>query len=392
MTNLAKFINFAHKWSNFNKMIHRILQKSLEEQLFKGKTILLTGARQTGKTHLVKNIVQKYDGAYYNCEIQEVKDLLESTSITTLARLVPESKLVVFDEAQDIDDIGKKLKILHDEIDGLQIIATGSSSFDLLNKASEPLTGRSREYLLYPLSMQEIIEDAGIVYTKGKIADLLVFGSYPEVYNTESIDGKIEALTNISNNYLYKDTLRYEDIKKPLVFKKLLTILALQVGSEVSLNKLSNEVNVSIQTVEKYLDILEKNFIVFSLMSFSRNISKEISKSRKYYFYDLGIRNSIINNFNQMSLRQDAGQLWENFCIIERKKFNHYSRLHKNLYFWRTYDQQEIDLIEEYGGVLSTFEFKYKADKAKFPKIFSDTYQGSSFKLINQNNVFDLLE
>lgn len=374
------------------KMIHRILQKSLEEQLFKGKTILLIGARQTGKTHLVKTIIKKYEGAYYNCEIQEVKDLLESTSITTLARLVPESKLVVFDEAQDIDDIGKKLKILHDEIDGLQIIATGSSSFDLLNKASEPLTGRSREYLLYPLSIQEIIDDAGIVYTKGKIADLLVFGSYPEVYNTESIDGKIEALTNISNNYLYKDTLRYEDIKKPLVFKKLLTILALQVGSEVSLNKLSNEVNVSIQTVEKYLDILEKNFIVFSLMSFSRNISKEISKSRKYYFYDLGIRNSIINNFNQMSLRQDAGQLWENFCIIERKKFNHYSRLHKNLYFWRTYDQQEIDLIEEYGGVLSTFEFKYKADKAKFPKIFSDTYQGSSFKLINQKNVFDLLE
>lgn len=373
-------------------MIHRILQKSLEEQLFKGKTILLTGARQTGKTHLVKTIVEKFKGAYYNCEIQEVKDLLESTSITTLSRLVPVSKLVVFDEAQDIDDIGKKLKILHDEIDGLQIIATGSSSFDLLNKASEPLTGRSREYFLYPLSMQEIMDNAGMVYAKGKIIDLLIFGSYPEVYNTESVDEKIEALTNISNNYLYKDTLKYEDIKKPFVFKKLLTFLALQVGSEVSLNKLSNEVNVSIQTVEKYLDILENNFIIFSLMSFSRNIAKEISKSRKYYFYDLGIRNSIINNFNQISLRQDAGQLWENFCILERKKFNHYSTLHKNLYFWRTYDQQEIDLIEEYGGRLYGFEFKYNADKAKFPKIFSDTYQGSTFKLINQKNVFDLLD
>jgi len=373
-------------------MIQRILQKSLEAHLFKGKTILLTGARQTGKTHLVKHIVQKYDGAYYNCEIQEVKDLLESTSITTLAKLVPKSKLIVFDEAQDIDDIGKKLKILHDEIDDVQIIATGSSSFDLLNKASEPLTGRSTEYLLYSLSMQEIIDDVGIVYAKGKISELLTFGSYPEVYNTASIDEKIEALTNISNNYLYKDTLKYEDIKKPLVFKKLLTILALQIGSEVSLNKLSNEVNVSIQTVEKYLDILEKNFIVFSLLSFSRNIAKEISKSRKYYFYDLGIRNSIINNFNQMSLRQDAGQLWENFCILERKKFNHYARLQKNLYFWRTYDQQEIDLIEEYGGGLSTFEFKYNADKAKFPKIFSATYQGSTFKLINQKNVFELME
>lgn len=372
--------------------MRRILQKSLEDQLFKGKTILLTGARQTGKTHLVKIIVNKYEGAYYNCEIQEVKDLLESTSIVSLSRLVPKSKLVVFDEAQDINDIGKKLKILHDEIVGLQIIATGSSSFDLLNKASEPLTGRSREHLLYPLSMQEVIEDSGIVQAKGKISELLVYGAYPEVYHLESIDDKKEALNNISSNYLYKDTLRYEDIKKPLVFKKLLTILALQVGSEVSLNKLSNEVNVSIQTVEKYLDILEKNFIVFSLMSFSRNISKEISKSRKYYFYDLGIRNSIINNYNQLSIRQDVGQLWENFCILERKKFNEYSRINKNLYFWRTYDQQEIDLIEEYGGNLSTFEFKYNADKAKFPKIFAETYQGSTLKLINQKNVFDLME
>lgn len=370
----------------------RILQKTLENQLFKGKTILLTGARQTGKTHLVKNLVKTYDGGYYNCETQEVKELLESTSIVSLAKLVPKSKFLVFDEAQDIHDIGKKLKILYDEIAGLQIIATGSSSFDLLNRASEPLTGRSREYLLYPLSMQEIIDKNGIQNAKGSIPDLLVYGAYPEVYHMESITEKIEALTNISNNYLYRDTLKYEEIKKPLVFKKLLTILALQLGSEVSLNKLSNEVNVSIQTVEKYLDILEKNFIIFSLASLSRNIAKEITKSRKYYFYDLGIRNSIINNLNPMSLRQDAGQLWENFCMVERKKYNNYSRLTKNLYFWRTYDQQEIDLIEEYGGTLSTFEFKYNSDKAKFPKIFAETYQGSTFKLINQKNVFDLLE
>jgi uncharacterized protein len=365
-------------------MMNRILQNLIEKQLFKGKTLLITGARQTGKTHLVKNIVQKFDGTYYNCEMQEVKDLLSSTSIASLSRLVSKSKLIVFDEAQDIEDIGKKLKVLHDEISGIQIIATGSSSFDLLNKASEPLTGRSREYLLYPLSMQEIMDDAGIVFAKGKIDELLIFGSYPEVYITDSVADKTEVLTNISNNYLYKDTMRYEDIKKPLVFKKLLTILALQVGSEISLNKLSNEVNVSIQTVEKYLDILEKNFIVFSLMSFSRNLTKEISKSRKYYFFDLGIRNSIINNFNQISLRQDVGPLWENLCILERIKFNHYSRLNKNLYFWRTYDQQEIDLIEEYGGKLSAFEFKYNTDKAKFPKIFSTTYPDSSFTLINQ--------
>ncbi len=373
-------------------MIQRLLQQSVEQQLFKGKTILLTGARQTGKTHLVKTILEKHQGAYYNCELQEVKELLETTSITTLKKLVPNSKLVVFDEAQDIDDIGKKLKVLHDEIDGIQIIATGSSSFDLLNKASEPLTGRSRDYLLFPLSFQEIIADAGLIHAKGIINELLVYGTYPEVYTAHSNDEKIEALTNISNNYLYKDTLKYEDIKKPFVFKKLLTILALQVGSEVSLNKLSNKTNVSIQTVEKYLDILEKNYIIFPLISFSRNLAKEITKSRKYYFYDLGIRNSIINNFNPMSLRQDAGQLWENFCTLERKKYNLYARLQKNLYFWRTYDQQEIDLIEEYGGKLHVYQFKYNAAKAKFPKIFSDAYHDSSFYLINQNNVFDLLE
>jgi uncharacterized protein len=366
-------------------MINRLLLKSLEDRLFKGKAVLLTGARQTGKTRLVKNIVKKYDGVYYNCELQEVKELLNSTSLTSLSRLVPKSKLLVFDEAQDIEDIGKKLKIL-------QLIATGSSSFDLRDKAAEPLTGRSREFTLYPLSLQEIIDDAGIVNAKGRIEDILIFGSYPEVYSMDSIDEKKEALINISNNYLYKDTLKFEEIKKPLVFKKLLTILALQVGSEVSLNKLSNEVNVSIQTVEKYLDILEKNFIIFSLTSLSRNIAKEITKSRKYFFYDLGIRNSIINNYNPMSLRQDAGQLWENFCVVERKKFNHYSRLSKNLYFWRTYDQQEIDLIEEYDGNLSAFEFKYNSDKAKFPRIFADTYHGSTFKLINQKNVFDLIE
>ncbi|HMP30947.1 MAG TPA: ATP-binding protein [Saprospiraceae bacterium] len=372
-------------------MIDRIIQKTIEFQLFKGKTILLTGARQTGKTHLVKNIIHKNNGVYYNCEIQEVKDLLNSTSITALSKLIPKGKLLVFDEAQDIEDIGKKLKILHDEFPDIQIIATGSSSFELLNRASEPLTGRSRQFMLYPLSLQEIINDVGIVYAMGKISDLLVFGSYPEVYNAVSNDEKIAALINISNNYLYKDTLKYEDIKKPLVFKKLLTILALQVGNEVSLNKLSNEVNVSIQTVEKYLDILEKNYIIFSLMSFSRNLQKEIAKSRKYYFCDLGLRNSIINNFNQIALRQDVGQIWENFCVIERVKHNHYAKLNKNLYFWRTYDQQEIDLIEEYDGKLSTFEFKFSTEKAKFPKIFAETYEGSSFTLINLKNVFDLL-
>jgi predicted AAA+ superfamily ATPase len=373
-------------------MVDRIIYKSIESQLFKGKTILLTGARQTGKTSLVKNIIKNNEGVYYNCEIQEVKELLSSTSISTLSKLIPKSKLLVFDEAQDIDDIGKKIKILHDEFPDIQIIATGSSSFELLNRASEPLTGRSREFMLYPVSLQEIINDIGIVYAKGIISDLLVFGSYPEVYNTASNDEKIDALTNISSNYLYKDTLKYEDIKKPLVFKKLLTILALQIGSEVSLNKLSNEVNVSIQTVEKYIDILEKNYIIFSLMSFSRNLIKEISKSRKYYFYDLGLRNSIINNFNPITLRQDVGQIWENFCVIERVKHNQYSKLHKNLYFWRTYDQQEIDLVEEYDGKLSTFEFKFNAEKAKFPKIFAETYTNTSFKLINQKNVFDLLD
>ncbi|MBK6496694.1 MAG: DUF4143 domain-containing protein [Saprospiraceae bacterium] len=216
----------------------------------------------------------------------------------------------------------------------------------------------------------------------------MIFGSYPEVYNMESNEDKIEALTNISNNYLYKDTLKYEDIKKPLVFKKLLTILALQVGSEVSLNKLSNEVNVSIQTVEKYLDILEKNFIVFSLMSFSRNIAKEISKSRKY------ISMIWVSEISSTFQSDDTGQDVASFgkIVSWKEKYNHYSKLHKNLYFWRTYDQQEIDLIEEYGGKLAAFEFKYNSSKAKFPKIFSETYNDASFRLVNDKNLFDILE
>ncbi|HPN70523.1 MAG TPA: ATP-binding protein [Saprospiraceae bacterium] len=373
-------------------MITRLIEKNIESQLFKNKVILITGPRQTGKTAIAKLFANKYQGTYYNCELGEVKSLLDSNAVTTLSRLIPKSKMVIFDEAQDIPDIGKKLKILYDEFPEIQIIATGSSSFDLLQETAEPLTGRSREYRLYPLGLEEIIQTSDIIAAQGNLENLLRFGAYPEVFSTSNEKEKKEILQNISSNYLYKDTLKFQDIRKPELLKKLLTLLALQIGNEVSLNKLSNATNTSVQTIERYLDILEKSFIIFSLSSFARNLSKEVAKSKKYFFYDLGIRNSLLNNYNTLPLRNDVGQLWENFCFIERIKFNEYNRLNKNIYFWRTYDQQEIDLVEEFDGKLNAFEFKFNSTKFKAPAIFLDTYEGSKIKVINSTNVFEILE
>lgn len=373
-------------------MIKRILYEKVKLHLFKGKVLILTGPRQVGKTELSKKLAEEFNAAYYNCELDEVKVLLISNYKSRLERLIPASKFIIFDEAQDIPEIGKKLKIFHDEFPEVQIIATGSSSFDLLDRSSESLTGRSREFKLFPLGIEEMISADGVLSLNPNIENVLRFGSLPEVYNIKNENEKIELLKNISSGALFKDTLKFNELRKPDLIKKLLTLLALQIGQEVSLNKLSNATNVAISTVEKYLDVLEKSYIIISLSSFSRNLAKEISKSKKYYFLDLGIRNAILNNFNALELRNDIGQLWENFAIVERMKHHEYQRIFKNYYFWRTYDQQEIDLIEEYGGKLECFEFKWNSSKAKFPKVFLTNYENSSFKVINQKDALDLVE
>lgn len=370
--------------------IERYHQKLIESRLFNGKSIILLGARRVGKTFFCKRLIKKHNGTYYNCELQETKDLLATKSKVVLEGLVKNKQLIVFDEAQVIPDIGSVIKIIHDTFPGVQVIATGSSSFDLINATAEPLTGRSRVFNMYPLSLKEIVDNYGIQEAQGKIESIMQFGAYPEVYQYSEKE-KREELENIASNYLYKDVLIYGDIKKPDILIDILRLLAFQIGSETSLNKISNQINTSIHTVKRYLDLLEKTYVLFSIGGFSRNLNKEIGKSKKYYFYDLGIRNAIIKNFNPLHLRNDVGSLWENFCVLERMKRNEVYREFKNTFFWRTYDMQEIDYIEEYDGMIDAYEFKYKSSQFKKPKIFLDTYKNSTLSLINTKNIYDFV-
>jgi predicted AAA+ superfamily ATPase len=373
--------------------IKRKIRSIINNQLFKGKVIILFGARRTGKTTLVKTLLaeNKIESTYLNCELQENQELLSHTNSVLLKDFVGEKKLIILDEAQHIPQIGFVLKVLVDTFPQTQIIATGSSSFELSNQISEPLTGRSRQFLLLPFSLEEIHQSQDLIYIKANLSSYLLYGLYPQVYLVEGKD-KIEELMDISTNYLYKDIFQFESIKKPDVLQKLLKGIALQIGSEASLNELAQLSGTNVHTVNRYLDLLEKAFVIFRLSAFSRNLRKEINKSQKIYFYDVGIRNAIIRNFNSSELRLDMGGLWENFCISERIKYNQNHRRFVNTYFWRTYDQQEIDYIEEIDGKLICFEFKYNAQaKSKFPKVFQETYPESDFKIINPDNFYELM-
>jgi uncharacterized protein len=372
--------------------LSRTILSQLEDQLFKGKVLILYGARRTGKTTLVKHLLAKYSekSAYINCEQQEYKDALSTTNSELLAEFIGNRELIIFDEAQHIANIGLVLKVLVDTFPQVQFIATGSSSFELSGMVSEPLTGRSRQFLLLPFSLEEIGQSLNPIQIKANLPNFLRFGLYPQVFNSIG-DEKIEELTEISSNYLYKDLFQFEQIKKPDLLFKLLAAIALQTGSESSLNELAQITGTNVHTVKRYLELLEKSFVIFRLNSFSRNLRKELAKSQKIYFYDVGIRNAVIRNFNEMNLRSDVGGLWENFCITERLKFNHYHRRFVNTYFWRTYDQKEIDYIEERDGHLTCFEFKYaEGATGKFPAEFSATYPNSSFKVITPANFFEL--
>jgi len=373
-------------------MIKRLLQEKIEKELFRGNIIIVYGARQVGKTTLVKQIIEnsKEKSKYLNCEILSIKDQLKDPEPEKIKFFLGDAKLVVLDEAQSIENIGLILKVLIDTYPNIQIIATGSSSFDLANKINEPLTGRSLEFKLYPLSIQELKESKDLFDVESKLEKLLVFGSYPEVFLLDKEDA-IQKLDQISSNYLFKDILSYDGLKKPTILVKLLKVLALQVGNEVNYNELSNSLDIDGKTVEKYIDLLEKCFIIFKLSAFSRNLRKEISKSVKIYFYDLGIRNSLIQNYNPLEIRNDAGALWENFCIIERIKMNRYNNIYANYYFWRTYTQKEIDLIEEKEGKLLAFEMKWGKSLKAAPKEFLEEYKNSNFEIINRNNYYKFL-
>jgi len=373
-------------------MIRREIQSVIENQLFKGKVIIIYGPRRVGKTTLSKQLIENQEGSrYLNCELLENKISLETTNSSALKSFLGNYRLIVLDEAQHITDIGLILKILSDTFPEIQIIATGSSSFKLGNRISEPLTGRSREYLLYPFSLPELLSVKDMISVNAGLDWILRFGLYPEVYGKPDNEA-IEELSQISSTYLYKDILQFESIKRPNLLLNLLNALALQIGSEVSLNELSRMLGESVPTIQRYIELLEKAFVIFRLRSFSRNLRKEIAKGQKIYFFDLGIRNALIRNYNPLNLRSDTGGLWENFCIVERMKYNMNRRRFVNSWFWRTYDQKEVDYIEEEGGLMTAFEFKFKSPgKNKIAREFLETYPGVTFKTVTRENFQDIL-
>ncbi|MDI6803335.1 MAG: ATP-binding protein [Bacteroidota bacterium] len=373
-------------------MIKRLLQKQITERLFKGKVIIILGPRQSGKTTLIQSVLnaQSLPSLLLNGDEPDVREMLSNTTSTKLKSIIGKHKIVFIDEAQRIPNIGITLKLFADNLKDVQVIATGSSAFELANKTNEPLTGRKYEYLLYPISFGEMVEHHGLIDEKRLIEHRLIFGCYPEII-TKPGEEK-ELLKLLAGSYLYKDLLTLEYVKKPAMLEKILKALALQIGSEVSYHEISQIVNADNETVEKYIDLLEKAFVVFRLPAFNRNVRNEIKKGKKIYFFDNGIRNAIISNFSAPNMRSDIGALWENFLISERMKYLHYKGTDMSRYFWRTTMQQEIDYIEEMSGRLSAFEFKWNVKaKGKFPKTFTNAYPQSKTQVITSENFENFL-
>ncbi len=373
-------------------MIKRFLTDHLLASLKKGKVLTLFGARRTGKTTIMnvlskslsKNKVLVLNGEDYN-----VANILSAQRQETLKNLVAGYDFVFIDEAQNIPNIGQNLKLLVDTQPQVAVFATGSASFDLRNQIGEPLTGRSRFFTLYPLALNEIAH--GYMDAFQMLPTLLIYGSYPQVITESNLKEKRHLLENIRNGYLLKDILQLENIKDSLFVMSLLRLIAFQVGNDVSYNELARNLNTTVKTIKRYLEILEKAFIIFRLSGFSGNLRKEITKTPRFYFWDNGIRNAIISNFNPIEIRDDTGKLWENFCVSERLKKQTYLETFSNFYFWRTYDQQEIDLVEETDGKLNAFEFKWGDKDVKAPKAFRENYQDADFQTINRINFFEFL-
>ena len=373
-----------------------MLEEKIEKNLFKGKVIILYGARQTGKTTLVKSLSHRLNSSlddkfldraksiYLNCDEPDIKDALTNKTSTELKYFIGNSNLVIIDEAQRVKNIGLTLKLLADNFPNIQIIATGSSSFELSNSVIEPLTGRKLEFYLYPLSIGELKTIYSDLEINRLLENLIIYGMYPEIVLDG--DNREVSLKELARSYSYKDILTYQNIKNHDALIKLLQALALQAGSEVSYNELSNLLGIDKKTVENYIQILEKAFIIFRLTSFNTNKRNELKKLRKIYFYDTGIRNALINNLNPLNLRQDTGALWENYIISERIKFLKNSGMDRRSYFWRTLSKQEVDYIEEEAGNIYGFEIKWKEDRLRVPKPFLDAYPNAKSSLVNSKN------
>lgn len=373
-------------------MIGRLLEETIRAKLFRGKAIIITGPRQTGKTTLVKNIINSSDAnaLYLNADEPDVVTQLQDASSTLLKRIIGNREILVVDEAQRIANVGITLKLITDEIPDVQLIVTGSSSLEIADKIKEPLTGRKYEYQLYPLSFEELEKHNGYLEERRLLQSRLIFGSYPDVINHPGEEREI--LTNLADTYLYKDLLSLEEIRRPELLSDILEALALQLGNEVKYSELGETVGADQSTVKKYIELLEKAFVVFRLRAFSRNVRNEIKKSRKVYFYDNGIRNAIIRNYAPIDLRSDVGALWENYLVSERLKYNTYHQRYARMWFWRTTQQQEIDLIEEKDQNLSAWEFKWNPKRTiKWSKTFTANYPNASLGFVNPDNYGDFL-
>lgn len=373
--------------------IQRIIQHQVESRMVPGKVVVLLGPRQVGKTTLLRDILAKEPAPFLfvSGEDRAAQAWLGSQSIETLRQNIGKHQLLVVDEAQHVPHIGLNLKLIVDHLPHLRVLATGSSSFDLSNQTGEPLVGRKWEFELYPISQLELAATEAPFQTEELLSQRLIYGSYPEIVTTVGLSDKRELLNNIVNGYLYKDLLMFEDIRKSKKIVEILSLLAFQIGNLVSVHEIGQAIGMNTRTVEKYLDLLEKVFVIKRLGGYSRNLRKEISKGSKYYFWDNGIRNAIINNFNELPLRNDVGALWENYLITERLKKQRYTKIFSNNYFWRTYDQKEVDFVEERDGRLYGFEFKWSKSNPKPPSLWLETYPEAGFEAIHTGNYLSFI-
>lgn len=370
------------------KLLHILTSELIERQ----KIVVLYGARQTGKTTLSNEVLSKCNGKILKINADETRyiDILSSRNFQKIELLVGDYDVLFIDEAQRIPDIGINLKIIHDNLPNMKILVTGSSSFELANKVKEPLTGRTVTHTLYPVSLGELRKNFNIIDLQNRLEEFMIYGMYPELFNYKPGERKEKYLRELASSYLYKDILELSSIRNPSLITDLLKLLALQIGTEISLNELAQNLKISQETVNSYINLLESAFIIFRLKGFSRNLRKEISKRDKIYFWDLGVRNSLVNNFSTLNLRIDKGAMWENFMIAERLKYIAYRETFVNSYFWRTYTGAEIDYIEEKNNTLFAFEIKYKKARKKAPATWYENY-GSNFKCITIDNFWEFV-
>lgn len=373
----------------------RALLTLFKKKVIANKVLILLGARRVGKTELINSYLSDFPSqTYLKLNGEDLNDamLLKNRTIANYQRLLQGIDLLVIDEAQAVEDIGGILKLIVDSIAGIKVIVTGSSMFDLSNQLGEPLVGRKNTLYLFPLAQMEFKQKENYKQTLENLEERLLFGSYPEITQYVDYQDKKDYLFELINAYLLKDILTYEGIRNANKIYDLLRLIALQIGKDVSLQELANALQISKNTVEKYLDLLSKVFVIYKLEGFSKNLRKEITKSNRWYFYDNGIRNALINNFNTLSLRSDVGELWENYLISERIKKQNYTKMEMKNYFWRTYDQQEIDWLETQADLMFAYEFKWSAHtKVKIPTAFAKSYPEAEFQIIDQQNYLDFI-